>query len=169
MEIWKYIDNSNGYQISNLGNIKSNNQIIKQRKNKSGYLYAMIVLNNKRKFVRVHRLVAQAFIPNINNKPYVNHIDGNKTNNNASNLEWVTPKENTKHAQNVLNIPFGENIIYAITHNQRKVIRSDGKIYNSIKEAKIDMNKKHAHIVEVCEGKLKTACGYGWQYMKEGV
>lgn len=65
-----------------------------------GYEIVDLYKNGKRKTVRVHRLVAEAFIPNNDNKPEVNHIDGNKHNNNVDNLEWVTKKENCRHAWN---------------------------------------------------------------------
>jgi len=66
----------------------------------TGYLIVNLWKNNKGSGFYVHRLVAQAFIPNNENKPEVNHIDGNKRNNHISNLEWVTSKENTQHAIN---------------------------------------------------------------------
>ena len=168
-EIWKDIPNYNGlYKASNLGRIKNKkNIILKNYLNKrTGYIYTHISVNGKPKNIRTHRLVAQAFIPNPENKPYVNHKDGNKQNNTISNLEWCTPKENSKHAKDVLHIDFSKRWKVSIIKRQKKVMRSDGKIYNSIKEAKENINNKHAHIVEVCEGKLKTACGYGWKYYK---
>ena len=102
-EEWKDIEGWDGdYQISNLGRVKS------FKKTKSGQIlanqnsrrYQEIELNDsgKRKTFRVHRLVASAFIDNPSNKPEVNHIDGNKGNNKAENLEWVTAEENNKHA-----------------------------------------------------------------------
>ena len=73
--------------------------ILKQYKKTGGYLNVALVTNdNKVKYIRVHRLVANAFILNEFNKPYVNHIDGNRQNNNVNNLEWVTPKENNHHS-----------------------------------------------------------------------
>lgn len=169
-EVWKEIPGFDNYQVSNLGRVKSKKRILKLYENKrSGYLYTHLSQNKKTKVMRVHRIVATVFIENKNNKLYINHIDGNKTNNCVSNLEWCTPKENSIHARDVLKIDFSKGIEITHLKSQKRIIRSDGKIYNSIKEAKEDMKNKNAHIVEVCRGKLKTACGFGWKYLKEGV
>lgn len=112
MELYKDILGYEGfYQISNLGNVKSlsrtilkngiypfksKDKIIKNRVNK--YCYVTLCKNNTYKNFYVHRLVAQAFINNNENKLIVNHINGIKTNNRVDNLEWCTYLENTKHA-----------------------------------------------------------------------
>lgn len=113
MEIWKDIYGyENLYQISNLGRIKSlshiNNLgklrpecILGNRLSDRGYHTAVLYNNGKPKSFKVHRLVAFAFIPNPDNKPHVNHIDGVKSNNLINNLEWVTISENQKHAFNI--------------------------------------------------------------------
>ena len=112
MEIWKDVVGYEGlYQVSNLGRVKSvdrykdnhgTKQLVKEkikttRKDKQGYLLLDLYKNNKKKTVRVHRLVAMAFIPNPQNKETVNHIDGNKENNTVENLEWATQKEQNEH------------------------------------------------------------------------
>lgn len=88
------------YQISNFGNIrnKKSNKIIKSRMKKSGYFDIALSSKNKRKKFLIHRLVAMHFIDNPENKPQVNHIDGNRGNNIYTNLEWSTSKENTNHS-----------------------------------------------------------------------
>ena len=88
------------YEISTHGEVKSirNNKILKPFITKCGYKQVELNLNGKAKKFLIHRLVAQVFIPNPHKKTQVNHIDGNKTNNDMSNLEWTTPAENTKHA-----------------------------------------------------------------------
>lgn len=100
-EIWKDVEGFNGYQISNLGRVKSyynNTTIIRKTSVVCGYKHLMLSKNKKKYNFYIHKLVANAFIPNPENKPEVNHIDGNKLNNNISNLEWVTRKENCQHA-----------------------------------------------------------------------
>lgn len=107
-EIWKPINDYPGYEISNLGRVKSykmdkiNGKIMNPYKTTKGYLQIDISLDGRarknRRHLAIHRLVAIAFLPNPNNYPQVNHKDGDKTNNHVWNLEWVTAKENTNHA-----------------------------------------------------------------------
>ena len=113
-EIWKDIEGYEGtYQVSNTGKVKRIKTLIKCKNghnftlkehyiylNDKGGNYLTVNLNkeNKTKRFYVHRLVAKAFIENVNNKSEVNHIDGNKHNNKVKNLEWVTRSENLKHA-----------------------------------------------------------------------
>lgn len=99
-EIWKNIDGYGGrYQISNLGNVRNRQGLfMAQKPSKDGYVRLLLAKNGKYKAEYVHRLVAKAFIPNPENKSEVNHIDGNKANNKASNLEWATTYENHQHA-----------------------------------------------------------------------
>lgn len=117
VEIWKDIIDFPNYQISNLGKIKSKERetnvgiknqktrfrkelILKQTIDKRGYSQVILYNNQKAKHFKVHRLVAEYFIENINNKPQVNHKDGNKQNNHVNNLEYVTDIENKHHAIN---------------------------------------------------------------------
>ena len=98
MEQW--VDTYGYYQISNLGNIrnKNTNRILKQSTNAKGYKIITLHINKKRVTYRVHRLVAEAFIPNPNNYPVINHKNGNKMDNRVENLEWCTYSFNGKEA-----------------------------------------------------------------------
>ena len=111
-EIWKDIKGYEGiYQASNMGNIRSlyfyNNRyktkhyrkkLMKQSEDKQGYKIISLSKNKKQKTYKVHRLIAQTFIKNPDDKKEVNHIDGNKSNNEINNLEWCTRSENQIHA-----------------------------------------------------------------------
>lgn len=100
-EEWKDIPNYEGlYKVSNLGNVKStyHNKILKPSADKYGYVRFSATKNKKQKTLRIHRLVAELFIPNLNNLPQVNHRDGNKLNCAKSNLEWCTDSFNKLHA-----------------------------------------------------------------------
>ena len=106
VEIYKWIEGyENLYKVSNYGNVKTYNwknakreAILKPATTKDGYLQVALQKDKKLRSFKVHRLVAQAFLMNPENKPQVNHIDCNKANNKVSNLEWCTPKENTAHS-----------------------------------------------------------------------
>lgn len=113
-EIWKDIPGYEGYyQASNLGNIRSLSRIVRYKnsgirkypgkrlsaeKMKDNYQRVVLMKEGVKTKFRIHRLVAMAFIPNLNNKPFINHIDGNKSNNVVDNLEWCTASENIVHA-----------------------------------------------------------------------
>lgn len=108
-EVWKDINGYNGhYQISNHGNVRSfknsrhgiseKSKLLSTPKLKNGYNCVGLSNNGKVTTKYIHHLVADAFIPNPKCKPQINHIDGNKENNNVSNLEWVTVSENCIHA-----------------------------------------------------------------------
>ncbi len=98
MEIWKHIAGYEGlYWVSNLGRVKNAEKVLKLTPNKKGYQRVGLHKNGKIKTVYVHRLVAEAFVPNNNNLPQVNHKDENKSNNNADNLEWCTSLYNNTY------------------------------------------------------------------------
>lgn len=117
IEIWKDILELDGhYQISNLGNVKSKSRSVVSsvqkngarmtkekpklpQNNGKGYMQLYVQIKGKRTMLYIHRLVALYFIPNPDNKSEVNHIDGDKSNNHVSNLEWTTMEENRHHAK----------------------------------------------------------------------
>lgn len=185
-EVWKDIPGYEGmYQISNTGRVKSlsrerkcnRNSVatVKERikphfVNKKGYCQIGLCKNGKRTGFHVHRLVAMAFIPNPYNKKTVNHIDGNKSNNNVENLEWATYSENIKHA-------FLNNLIdnsHSYDERKKPIVQMDkesGELlntYDSIGSAmrSIGKNTKNA-IISCCKGRIKTAYGFCWLYKND--
>ena len=181
MELWKDIPNFEGlYQANTNGEIRSINHIrkngtskyeqqgklLKFNLNPNGYLQVRLSKNGVAKTYRVNRLIALTFIKNPLNKETVNHINGNKLDNRVENLEWATEKEQAIHRHKVLKIPYSD-CKKCHEANKKKIIRSDGKIYNSLLEAKQDLKNKNAHITEVCQGKLKNTCGYSFRYLEE--
>ncbi len=105
IEEWRDIPYHHGYQVSNYGRIKSlgnksnhKGEMLLRQSTVQGYKCICLYKNKKGSMHKVHRLVALAFIPNPNNLPFINHIDGDKKNNRVDNLEWCTAKENNKHA-----------------------------------------------------------------------
>lgn len=130
MQIWKNINGYQGlYQVSNIGRIKTttnhywHRQIIRKPKIRK-YAEIPLVLNGKTKWFMVHRLVAQAFIPNPQNKPQINHKDGNKLNNSVDNLQWCTESENQIHKLYVLDYYDSDNF-----HKQYKKSSNSLKHY----------------------------------------
>ena len=181
-EIWKDIKGYEGlYQVSNYGRIKyleriayKNNRfysthIMKLHFNTKKYLDVELSKKGIKHRYRVHRLVAEAFIPNLNNLPQVNHIDCNKANNYVNNLEWCNNSENQIHAyKNGLNIrkKLGES-------PRAKVVLQFDKEGNLIKEwdcltrIEKELGYNSSSISYCCSGKYKQCYGYIWKYRKD--
>ena len=175
MEIWEDIEGYEGiYQVSSLGKVKSLNfnhtkkeKILKLMSDRYGYLRVDLCKEGKRKTYKVHRLVAQAFIPNPENKPEVNHKDEDKTNNKVENLEWMTCKENINYGtrtersgKSQTNDKKRSKPIYGIN------VKTNEKIeFPSTREAQRN-GFNHSHIVNCLKGRLKTHKGYKWFYTK---
>lgn len=129
-EIWRDIAGYEGfYQVSNFGRVKSfksGQERILKPTFRNGYLRIKLCNAGKYSHINIHRIVAQSFIPNINNKPQVNHIDGCKLNDHVSNLEWCTNSENRQHSYKLgLNPSGGEHYLAALTNEQAEYIRNN--------------------------------------------
>ena len=167
MEVWKDIPGYEGkYQISNKGRVKSlprnekfckraNEVILKSFVCGSGYQEVILKINGHRKPKLIHRMVAEAFVPNHAGKEEVNHKDGNKFNNDSTNLEWVTPSENIQHSYTELeHKKYGKAVVCVETE----------ETYESIKEAAEDKGLQLPLIWKCCNGRQKTTGGYHWRY-----
>lgn len=171
-EIWKDIKDYEGlYQVSNLGRVKSLGNRSNHKKEKilashirNQYYGVTLYKDSHYKNYTIHRLVAEAFIPNPENKPEVNHIDENKLNNRVNNLEWVTKKENINYG------------VGAYTRNSKNRNRGlsmskpvqcieTGVIYPSIIEASRQTGINDSDISRACRGKRKVIGGYHWRYI----
>ena len=188
-EVWKDIVNYEGiYQVSNLGRVRSldrlvpatcalskSNQVVNYlRKGKilnghwagpkgSEYKYVALSKDDKPKYLRVHRLVACAFIPNPDNLPEVNHIDEDKSNNRADNLEWVTHIQNEHHGTKIERA--------ARTRDRRPVeaLNEKGEVvasYDRMADASKALGINLGTIWKVCNKikNCKIAGGYRWRY-----
>ena len=178
-EIWKDVVGFEGrYMVSNLGNAKScryygheGEHLLKLSTHHCGYLVVTLGKRPERKQHTVHSLVAKAFLPNPDNLPAINHIDGNKANNQVSNLEWISYRSNTAHAINTgLFKPhetpkrIGKNNV-----NSKPVLQFDPngifiKRWDSIADACRSFGRGHSNIYLCVEGRRKTAYGFKWEY-----
>jgi hypothetical protein len=164
-EIWKNIKDYEGlYQVSNLGNIKSNkrkgtNGIITKQLSKIGYYIVDLYKNSKRETKYLHRIIAETFISNPNNFPCINHKNGIKTDNRIDNLEWCSYSENNKHAYS-LGLKTNCKQIKQIDIKTNKTI----KTFYSMNEASRQIHISQSSISLCCNGKQKTAGGYIWKY-----
>lgn len=182
------------YFVSNYGRIKSfgkdktNGKILKQTTNWAGYKRVGLLVNGKQKIFSVHRLVAEAFIPNPENKPTVNHIDENKSNNFVSNLEWATVEENInygthnervsksrtgmkftqEHCDNMSKGKKGKYLNHSSLCRKVQQLTLDGEIVNeypSVFEAHRQTGFSRTHIACVCSGKEKSLRGFIFRYL----
>lgn len=185
-EIWKDVKGYEGYyQISNLGNLKSvdrevqhsrgGTRILKGKTIRPGktnwYYLVCLQKHGKRKYTTIHRLIAIAFIPNPENKPFINHINANGFDNRIENLEWCTQSENIKHAYK-MGAPSPKPMLGRTGYDSstgKEIIQMDmeGNIikkYGSGMQAAKELNLSQAKISECARGKKIQYNGYKWKY-----
>jgi hypothetical protein len=162
------------YKVDQSGNVylSRNGKKLKSGDNGIGYLQLSLTKDGKRSNFLIHRLVAIAFIPNPNNLPIVNHLDGDKRNNNVSNLEWCTQKDNIRHLRDVLGFDFhqiNKDKIGALNWNSKKVnqytlegvfVASYGSTTEAMRETGIDCST----IQKVCSSQRYSAGKHLWKY-----
>lgn len=198
-EIWKSIKGYEGYyEISNLGRVKSverrviqgnHTRFVKEcikkiHKGAYGYPSVTLCIGCKSRTIPIHRLLARAFIPNPENKPFIDHINTDKTDYRLENLRWVTPKEN---ANNALTIKHSRERVYTKevsekinrTKIERRTKTAPKKVYQYTKEgvfikefscsnvAESETSVNASSIRDVCKGKRFSAGGFLWRYEKE--
>lgn len=182
MEIWKEIKGYEGrYQVSSYGRVKSfigKEKIIREQGNNAGYCQVTLCDGHDKKMFLVHRLVAETFIPNPDNLPWVNHKDEIPHHNFVENLEWCTAKYNigygTAPERRKETIRKKEVIKKSVKGNYhtRKVEQYDMKgkfikCYDSVMDVERHTNICHPSIINCCKGKLKTAGGFVFKYKED--
>ena len=175
---WKKIKDYENYSVSTYGDIKNDKTgiILKKFKNKKGYEQIHLYKNGKQKTFQVHRLVAEAFIPNPENKLCVDHINTLRHDNRVENLRWCTYKENTNNPLTLGKLQGENNSMHGKRHTEeakekiseankgenhpqcRKVILlNTGEIFDYIKQAEEKYGVNHSNISKCCLGKYKSA------------
>lgn len=185
MEKWRDIEGYEGiYQVSNEGRVKTlgrtvtyrsgkiryfEPKILSQHYDKDGYCQVSFCIDGKSYQKKVHRLVAQAFIPNPNNYPMVNHKDECKTNNFVENLEWCDCKYNLNYGTNpariserVRNNKYLSKEVVQITLDGNIV-----RVYPSTREVERELGLFHTSISACALGKINKCGGYKWKYLKD--
>jgi len=170
-EIWKPVVGYEGlYEVSNFGRVRSLNynhtktsRIMTPWVSLKDYDYIHLCNGTTVKSCRVARLVAMAFIPNPDNKPFVDHIDTNRRNNRADNLRWCNQSENQKNPISRKRYGAAKSFrVVQLTKDNQLI-----QIWSSIAEAKREGGFNKNQISKVCNGRLKTHHGYKWQYLSD--
>ena len=161
MEIWMPLSGyENYYKISNLGNIFSfhKNRLLKPHKSKNGYSYVTLVNGNTKKYYSLHRIVAKHFVPGYSNeKCFVNHINENKTDNRAVNLEWCTKAYNNTYN--------GKTQRCCKAINQFSKNGSLIKTWESARKIERALHISYKNISACSRGLRKSAGGYVWNFV----
>lgn len=172
MEVWRSVNNYEYlYEVSNFGNVRTLDKrhhlkVKTQKKNKDGHMRVWLSKGSKKTPYFVHRLVAEAFIPNPENKPVVNHIDGNPSNNHVDNLEWATRSENDLHAFRLgLRKPSNGG-------TNKHVVRIDRYGNEVVYDSMLKAANSNGYSVGQIHYYVKTGREYGeykWRLLSEGV
>lgn len=190
-EVWKDIIGFEGmYQISNLGRVKSLSRILTSKNGKQtyrsvrilkscinlhGYYYVNLYKGAKQYPRQIHRLIAEAFIPNPHNYPFIDHINTVTTDNRIENLRWVTPKGNTNNSLTLAKIKESQRTLpYSVrrkrvANTMHKVCMLDAngvvlKEFECIADAAREMGVVNGAISNACLGVSSKSCGYYWRY-----
>ena len=162
--MWKkfiYEGQETDYSVSTEGEVrKDTTNYILSQSSQQDYKFVGLIINGKQKRMRVHRMVALAFIDNPDNKPYVNHINGNRSDNNVENLEWVTPSENTQHAVDTGLFKSGRAravVQYNLNGEQMAT-------FESASEAARQTGGSQSKITMCCRRQRDSANDYQWRY-----
>ena len=189
MEIWRDIEGFEGlYQVSSEGRviclerIDINNhpvkeKILKSNKNRNGYLQVVLCKEGKHKNITIHKLVASAFIDNPDNKPCIDHINTDRTDNRVENLRWVSQKENCNNPITKVNIAkskignkhpmYGK--ISELNHLSKPILQftKEGEFIRKwvcARDVERELGINPTHISSCCKGKKKSAGGFIWMY-----
>lgn len=190
-EEWKYIDEDGFegyYQISNFGRVRSvdrtiiskdgrrrfyQGKLLTLKSDKDGYKYVILKNKGKSKTLKVHRLVGEYFVPNPDNKPFINHLDESKDNNIFTNLEWVTPKENTNYGTAIDRATHNRNYddisrkqLNDVNKSKPIVVYKKIAIYPSVAEAGRQLGLSESSIRRCCHGEQSNVnvMGYTFRY-----
>lgn len=178
-EVWKQIDGWKGYQVSNFGNIRGKRvKNLHQQLSNGGYKIVHLSSGKVVKWMSVHRLVAEAFIPNPNNLPCINHKDEDKTNNRADNLEWCTYSYNnsyndksqrmleTKRKLGIPVVPQSAVDGHIKALSKKVICEETGEIFNSASDASRSMGFTVMAVMNAIRFKRKSG-GYHWRYLDD--
>lgn len=170
--MWKTIPDYPQYMVSDSGDVfsKNSNKILKNAVNKFGYASVVLYKGSRaRQKYMVHRLVASAFVANPDNLPQVNHINENRLDNRAENLEWCSASYNINFGSR--NQKVSEKLrIFKEETAARKIEQIDAKtgkvikVWTSMREIERSLGFAHSNIYACCSGKRKTRGGYLWRY-----
>lgn len=165
MVLWKDVPDYEGYyEVSNTGLIRSKNGIRKPQVSWDGYLFVKLCKQGQCRKVKIHRLVALAFIPNPNNLPEINHKDENPANNNVENLEWCDRIYNNNYGTRNARAAIGISKANSKRIKQFDIKRKYIQTFDSVKQASEILNIDKASISKCACGLRLSAGGYVWKY-----